>query len=305
MKEGVPVPVKKSEEAKYGYDQHLNDNMLPFGVYPKATKKLVIYNRMSKCGSSTMLYLLGQLRIRAKFNLIRSTLYGEKNHQLDKEGLGEYVKSFQNLTTNKVIFERHIYFMDFEKFGYRQPIYFNIIRDPFERTLSRFYYQFTRLNSRKNKRIEFYKTHSKNETFEKCIRDNLNSSSLVTKCMLVDYDDYVRWFCGHENECANVDYGLAKAKYNIEKYYMLIGLTEEYTHTVHALEMLLPSYFKGMVQFYIQSKKKQNATPSSRKKRPSNEIIQFIKNRYKNSYEIYNFVKQKFYLTIRSLGLNV
>ncbi|CAH1796870.1 unnamed protein product [Owenia fusiformis] len=281
------------------------DQIKPFGLYSKANKQLVFYNRMPKCGSSTMLHFLR--RLRKKFKHIHSHKYWEP--KLSHKNLQAFIKSFAicNATSKQYVFDRHIYFIHFEMFGYQQPIYFNIIREPLEQTLSWYYYMFKRMGSksRKNERKQFFVEH-KNQTFEECIRENMNSSSLDQKCFLDKLNkptSYVEWFCGHDDKCSDMSYGIPKAKYNIEKYYMLIGLTEEYNLTLLAMEKLLPSFFKDIEQFN-PNMTRINVVPAAKKVRPSTEIVTFMKEHLKFKYEIYNFVQQKFHLTMKKLKIN-
>ena len=43
---------------------------------------------------------------------------------------------------------------------------------------------------------------------------------------------------------------LSVAKYNIENYYILVGLQEDYDAFLQGLDYLLPRFCKGLVQYY-------------------------------------------------------
>ncbi|CAH1772754.1 unnamed protein product [Owenia fusiformis] len=274
-----------------GFKKHtVEERMTPFKIYSEANRKLVFYNRMPKCGSRTMLTLF-QKRNHV-FELTETDIFDER--QLNEKELYEYVHSFKK-SSKKQLRERHLHFVNFERYGLKQPIYINLIREPFEQALSRYYYHFERGLVKKQLKGR------KIQTFEECVVNNLNSSLPIKGCVFSSRE-YVLWFCGHDEACSYMDYGLAKAKRNIEKYYMLIGLTEEYAETLQALELMLPSYFKGMGKIDTNATKKHKI-PSSKKIRPSEKIIQLIKIRLGYNYEIYNFVKQKFHITLKSLGI--
>lgn len=49
------------------------------------------------------------------------------------------------------------------------------------------------------------------------------------------------------------DESLAEAKRNVEKYYVVVGLTEKLKEYFVVLEKLLPRYFKGVTQAYAKS----------------------------------------------------
>lgn len=40
-----------------------------------------------------------------------------------------------------MMYERHIHFVDFAKFGQPQPVYINLIRDPLQRMVSWYYFR--------------------------------------------------------------------------------------------------------------------------------------------------------------------
>ncbi|CAH1781952.1 unnamed protein product [Owenia fusiformis] len=365
-----------------------NTQVQPFSVYPNANQNLLIYNRFPKSGSTTMNYFLSQ-RNGSNFIFIHSNTYQRRLHSTQE--ILDFIQSFQNLTTTKkYLFDRHLHFVNFENFGYKQPIYLNLLREPLEQILSKYYYRYYRLlnpdyakDYGADRLAEFYREH-KNQTFEECIRDiafnkkstineninsligensdldgnaidknsilddknginkynsvsfndvstmddnrtindsgaNNDSSAIVNDNGAINYKDpinvglqkqcffhkgqkYVEWFCGHDDSCSNMEYGVPQAKHNIDKYYMLVGLTDEYSRTLNAMEQLLPSYFEGMGK--INTRVKMNSVPSKYKKRPtSQEVIDFVKRRLKYEYEIYNFVKQKFYKTLQKLNI--
>ncbi|CAH1803149.1 unnamed protein product [Owenia fusiformis] len=279
----------------------------PFSLYGKADQNIVLYNRMPKCGSSTMHTFLGRLsQLQGKFRMKHSTIYG-KRQLSDKKDIIDFARSLHNpnnsnCKSHKCVFDRHIHFVNFEDFGFKQPIYFNIIREPFEQRLSVYYYTYAK---RKPEELtKLFRSH-KNRTFEECIQQNIKDTKAVDRQCFVDpVKQYVIWFCGHEPNCStNMAYGLQKAKHNIDKYHMLVGLTEEFGLTLKAMERILPSFFLGIGKFKASTK--LNSVNDSKKKRPSSKmVIEYVKMRLKENYEIYNYVKQKFHATLKKLNVS-
>ncbi|CAH1785918.1 unnamed protein product [Owenia fusiformis] len=257
---------------------------------------------MPKCGSSTMMTFLKKLS-HGKFRMMHSYIYDQKQLN-DTNDILNFVESFKDCVSRKCVTDRHIHFVNFKDFGFKQPIYFNIIREPFENLLSGYYFTYKKAKP-KIKHAEYYKSHN-NPTFEECIRININIVKDVDAwCRLgAVAKRYVVWFCGHEAICStNMTYGLQKAKHNIDKYHMLVGLTEEYALTLKAMERILPSFFQGIGHFNASTRVNQIA--ESKKKRPSSKmIIEYVKVRLKENYEIYYYVKQKFHATLKKLNVS-
>jgi dermatan/chondrotin sulfate uronyl 2-O-sulfotransferase UST len=79
-----------------------------------------------------------------------------------------------------------MYFTNFSTFGYQNPIYINLIRDPVDKMMSRFYYADPK--------------HRKEASqFEECV------ASGAAACRFVaghSYDLTIPYFCGHEEYCS-------------------------------------------------------------------------------------------------------
>ncbi len=60
------------------------------------------------------------------------------------------------------------------------------------------------------------------------------------------------FFCGQEKECSLLgsDWALKKAKENIEKWYAVVGLLEEFNTTLTVLEHAMPRFFKDAPKLY-------------------------------------------------------
>ena len=96
----------------------------------------LVYNRVPKCGSNSIMKVLMDLREANEFVLWAIT----QNHALDgKEtrGLSEQIKTIQSMSMEgKVVFSSHFYYVDFKQFEFN-PIMVNVVRDPVQRMISK------------------------------------------------------------------------------------------------------------------------------------------------------------------------
>ncbi|XP_042211909.1 uronyl 2-sulfotransferase-like, partial [Homarus americanus] len=103
---------------------------------------VLFFNRVPKCGSEMLVLLLQWLQGQNTFRHVRlrNTIkrYLTYNEQLDLAAeVGEKIQETSEL---HVSFDRHVYFTNFTSLGLKMPIYLNLIRDPVEKMVSRFYY---------------------------------------------------------------------------------------------------------------------------------------------------------------------
>ena len=70
-------------------------------------------------------------------------------------------------------FDRHVYFVDFETFGFEAPVWFSVVRDPVRKFVSRFRYA---------------RVGGKSGLFEKLVRNNASSVFGLTKAEWLNKD---------------------------------------------------------------------------------------------------------------------
>ncbi|CAH1802871.1 unnamed protein product [Owenia fusiformis] len=264
---------------------------------------LIMYNRVPKCGSTTMDYFLKHLSKKNIFFYKRSTEY---NHwRLDTQKLEKFIKSIKDKVhrmypCDKFVYDRHIHYIDFTMFGIGQPLYFNIIRDPVERARSHYYHNRLKKDT---KRMRQYSAFQKNQTFEDCISESLENMRDLGLC---DANPmfYVEWFCGQDSRClTDKDFAMTTAKKHIDEH-VLVGLTEEFTYTLEALEKLLPEFFAGFSEIQAGLVINLNTGLNKLKNETvSPDFVDSMKTKMKYSYEIYGYVKQKFHLTLQRLNI--
>ncbi|CAH1797059.1 unnamed protein product [Owenia fusiformis] len=256
------------------------------------TEKL-IYNMVPKTGCTTLMSIIDKLDLRNNF----STFYEPNNYNPRLETPGSelgYVFHINNVK-GPLLFRRHTYFVDFNRYKERMPLYINMVRDPLERQQSLYYY------------IRYFFPH-------KILEDTIPLEERrisLSKCMemnlkhCIKEDGMIPYFCGNEEFCTyDKDKSLAKAKENIERHYQFVGISEEFNLTLIALEKIIPRFFAGAYGVYKDMKKDLNVSPS-KNMRPSIDKRARIKiiDKLRHEYELYYFIKQRFYAKLVQLNI--
>ncbi|XP_075452789.1 uronyl 2-sulfotransferase isoform X2 [Ascaphus truei] len=225
----------------------------------------VVYNRVGKCGSRTVVLLLRILSEKHGFNLVTSDIHNKtrltKNEQL------ELIKNIST-AEQPYLFTRHVHFLNFSRFGAEQPVYINIIRDPVNRFLSNYF--FRRFGDWRGEQNHMIRTPGMKE----------------------EERDPGEW-------------ALERAKQNVYENFLLVGILEELEDVLLLLERFLPHYFKDVLGIYKnpEHKKLGNLTVTVKKAFPSPNALQVLYQRMKYEYEFYYYVKEQFNLLKRKFGL--
>ncbi|XP_042890983.1 uncharacterized protein LOC122265656 isoform X1 [Penaeus japonicus] len=107
--------------------------------------RLLVYNRVPKCGSTTVLDILNLTARMNRYWYRHSLLYNEMNLTSAQQRMVLTHLGVQNWKI-PISYDRHMYYVDFAKQGNSRVAWMNIIRDPVERIISEFY--FIRVKSR-------------------------------------------------------------------------------------------------------------------------------------------------------------
>lgn len=241
------------------------------GKIRRGKKYLLIYNNVPKCGSRSLAHSIKDvLKKNHAFHGIE--IKGDKRKGKDLE------KSFQRIKTPAYI-SGH---MPFVQPSRQDMVYINMIRDPIERFTSLYYFA---LNGDESG-VKPEAPIRKNVTIDEYVKGGASIQSNIY--FHFDRDDL------NETDDKS-EHLLERAKRNIERYYILVGLTEEINATVILLETLLPDLLHGLRRVYrtvVAEKRHDYATKN--KVPPSNETIAILKEKLKDEYELYYFVKQHF-----------
>lgn len=259
----------------------------------------LFYNRVPKCASTTLYTVMRKLATTNKFVHHNSKVYDKKIMTEDEQN-----RFVQNITSTPApcSFDRHVFFVNFSRFGASSPVYINLIRDPVERIISSYFYRrlVARQNHGKTGKPSMYWLNKK---FRQCVNNG------DPECSFMDGQSYsvllLPYFCGQDERCLllNEPWALQKAKTNIERYYAVVGVVEEMNTTLKVLEATLPRFFKGALEVYysIGVRKNQN----NEKEHVAEDLKAALKANLTSEYDLYHFAVQRLYRQFRELQLNV
>lgn len=139
----------------------------------------------------------------------------------------------------KLVYARHFYYTDFERYGLTNYTYLTVIREPTARFVSSYlYYHF----SSKPYIQQMLKPGDKNESLLECISKGLNGCA---------HNWLTKYFCGHDRVChSGNSTALAMAKDNMERHFAAVGLLEDVELTLQVFEKVVPGYFALRNQDY-------------------------------------------------------
>ncbi|XP_060770065.1 uronyl 2-sulfotransferase a isoform X2 [Neoarius graeffei] len=287
--------------------QYLGESTFMDDHGPPAPKVLpfpsqVIYNRVGKCGSRTVVLLLRILAEKHKFNLVSSDIHNKT--RLTKH---EQVELMKNISTfpQPFLYTRHVHFLNFTRFRMEQPVYINIIRDPISRFLSNYF--FRRFGDWRGEQNHLIRTPrmKDNERYldiNVCILENFPECSNPRLFYIVPY------FCGQHPQCREPGvWALERAKQNAMENFLLVGILEELEDVLLLLERLLPHYFSDVLNIYHSPAfwKMGNLTGTVKKHMPTLEALQVLYRRMRYEYDFYNFIRDQFHLAKKKIGLKL
>ncbi|CAH1793859.1 unnamed protein product, partial [Owenia fusiformis] len=216
-------------------------------------------------------------------------------YTLSKGELGyDGITGLHNLTEiikdypKPVIYIAHVGFLDFTKYGYKQPVYIDVVRDPIEKAISMFYFL---------KQCQACRRKHNNTYRESMFKMNMSDYIDKYGVHTLPRKSLIKWFSGIDGNEKSIN----MAKRNIEKYYLFIGVQEYYIQTMQALEMLLPM-FKGQLHSQVQAGVRIGATTHS-KFPPNSHQRHLMRENHALDYDLYNFIVQRFHDTLKCLNI--
>ncbi|XP_046807410.1 heparan sulfate 2-O-sulfotransferase pipe-like [Lucilia cuprina] len=241
----------------------------------KAQVELVIFNRVPKVGSQSMMQLMIQL---GKVNNFEHSRDAGKPHEtimikppLQKQLLQEiYNKSRPH------IYSQHLAYINVTRFHMPRPIYINLVRDPVERIISWHYYVRAEWYYRDMKAKLGAKAPARpsdefmNMDFDTCVRTQniyCQFNQMEIKNPARDHRRQTLFFCGQNQQLCmpfNSQAAMQKAKRTVEEEYAVVGTWEDTNITLSVLEHYIPRFFKNAKAVYHC--KKLNVIPKSRLK---------------------------------------
>ncbi|XP_077869270.1 uronyl 2-sulfotransferase-like isoform X2 [Saccoglossus kowalevskii] len=178
---------------------------MPLDLKALRTVSRLIYNRVGKCGSRTLMAVTERAAEWNNFKHVKSQEY--HGMTLTNQEEMEFISEVMSLNP-PFIYNRHVRYVNFSSHGIdisSSPKYINLIRDPVDRKISTFYY--TRFGDVKHEREDTKR--NANLTFEECVLDN-HPECAAGKIGIIPY------FCGQVDAChEDHEWALETAKRNV------------------------------------------------------------------------------------------
>ncbi|CAH1230151.1 UST [Branchiostoma lanceolatum] len=259
----------------------------------------LVYNRVGKCGSRSLITILSVLSKKNGFHFAKDP---KIKHWQTRFPLREQIALVQYVDKlpPPFFYNRHFHFIDFTRFGARQPIYINMIRDPFDRLVSSYY--FKRFgDGRSDDRGGHLTEEERLRSFDACV---LEEQVECTRGLHY----IIPFFCGQRPGCRDSSrWALERAKDNVLDKFLVVGILEEFNDTLRVLEHLLPTFFKGAMsvwenppQWVMQL---YNTSKTAKKQKPSPFIREKMRRKLRLEYEFYYFVRDIFHNLKNKLGI--
>ncbi|XP_077977255.1 uronyl 2-sulfotransferase-like isoform X2 [Glandiceps talaboti] len=269
-------------------------NNFPDKLIPQSR---ILFNRVGKCGSRTVLTIIKELSNKNGFKFVGSEINNLTHMPLqDQIDLVNIISALDP----PFLFQRHFHFIDFAKFGGIEPVYINIIRDPINRFTSQYYFK-------------RYGDETHPNGFFKGSEDLLNMT--INECVLSNHHEcrdnklyYITpFFCGQHEQCRTPSrWSLNKAISNFDEKFLFVGFIEELEDSFNILEKLLPGTFQGAVEILNKPAATASRTITSATKNkipPTEEVRSILLQRMEYEYEFYNYAKKKFAILKRQLKI--
>ncbi|XP_071485108.1 uronyl 2-sulfotransferase-like [Diadema antillarum] len=256
----------------------------------------VVYNRVGKCGSRSVITVMRELALKNKFHFVSSLVYNKTRISPVHEGM---LVNVVGRLERPFIFQRHLHFVDFRRYQMQQPKYINIIRDPLSRMVSQYY--FRRFGDGKSERK--YSGTDKYQTFDECVLRG------KTECLGKKSFYIIPFFCGQDPRCKDpTEWSLEKAVRNFNERYVAVGLLEELDNTFRVFEKVLPQLFAGAMDIYtktVSGELRGNITRmfTKHKVKPSPRVAAIMQRNMRLEYKFYNMVRRRFQEQKRMLGI--
>ncbi|XP_076803192.1 uronyl 2-sulfotransferase-like [Clavelina lepadiformis] len=261
---------------------------------------MVIYNRVPKCASTvTRVVLAATQRLKAKKYQLHFESWPHIKQYLNASEEKDLVLKWTSFE-RPIVFIRHFHFIDFEKYGYHQPAYINVIRNPVDNFISSYY--FTRFgfegwsDSKVAKWLGVKPPSERYMSIEECLKQNLK------KCMTKNRPKTLAFFCGNHKDCrTDSQWTLDEAKKNVEKHFTVVGIVEDYNNTLKLLEKTFPKFFGGMFPIYQKMKSKHDLphARTAHKVDPPQYVKAKLREELHFQVEFYEFVRKRFYEQVK------
>lgn len=232
---------------------------------------VLVYNRVPKAGSRTLLFLFHTLAERNGFTMVRANQSQYYDHDVITGHINAALASGK-----KTMIADHFFFP--ELFDERVR-YINVVREPSDWCVSLFYYETT------SRRLP-------DGDLDECVRNHGKMNS--TSCMNCGDGSILRYFCGkRKGECdeVSVEEQAVFAIKNMQDHFV-VGLTENIAHTLELFESKYPTFFNGARAIYLQlGSRNVNAGRGP----AAAESLELLRQRMRHDQDVYLAARRQFY----------
>lgn len=264
---------------------------------------IIVYNRVPKCGSSSMLKILDNLSKEHRQFIHEHA----RNRTSSRFQTADQIRLRQSLIDHAkhhigrpLLYDQHFHFFDMVSTSDVTFKYINLIRDPLKQALSSFdYLRYNYFHNRSSVTRKRFSTSFANMNMEECVHAGDPARCVTT---FNGVPSTISYFCGQSPICYDVrkrtisHAALSLAKSNIERFYTWVGILEYFDDSLELLEHNLPSIFHGITELYRTKirRDRENVTPTDYRSSISNTTRDVLIRLLKPEYELYGFVRKRF-----------
>lgn len=229
---------------------------------------VIIYNRVPKCASATMLRICLGLSERNNFSFNNMRDLGRHDSREDQEKLGKWI--FQRSLASRHFFFEHMTYINFTSLGFWEPSWINVVRHPVNRYISHYYYK------------------RPNQTLDVCIRtgkcDFQYGENKIPSQISYFFGYTPKWKLKLNTRV------LQRAKQVVEKEFVVVGIQEQLDDTLLVLQHLIPNIFAGVTEMEYKNWNIQASKPPT-----SNKTLSILQRWLRIDIEFYDYLKQRFH----------
>ncbi|XP_002736843.1 heparan sulfate 2-O-sulfotransferase 1-like [Saccoglossus kowalevskii] len=267
----------------------------PIDITQYWNESRVVYNCVDQCGSQSVLAVIGILSFEHNFRSIWNRV---RRYNLTTKRQEAAVTNI-NTRLPPYVFNRHIYYLDFDLFGIHNPTYINLIREPLPRFLSWYYTH--KINEPKVSGTRMYEPLN-TLSFDECVLTNNKVCSEKNAFQVIPY------FCGHSPDCQLPSrWALEMAKKHVVEKYAFVGVLEDLDSSLRIFEILMPQFFESASKVYktmVMGLKKYEFYKTVPTPTPSDAAIRLMSERLELEYQFYSFVRTRMELLKKQLLLS-
>jgi hypothetical protein len=268
--------------------------------------RLVLFNRVPKCGSTSLEKIIRQQAAERRFAFVSSTDY--VNNSLDTEEQTAFTRSLNALSRRqpRMLYDRHILYVDFAALGQPAPLYINLLREPLHMQLSAFYFWrecvcVTHQPFCASARAHSSAQPSARDGAARALHGGLCQPGYTIDRLYANVSArpsiglMTRWFCGHGRACGGGrsppsqrvrDEALRRALSHLRERYTWVGVLERLEDSLRLLAQLLPAFFGKLAVERAAREHVRPRTSSSRYSYPTPAPATLAKLRHENANDL-------------------